>query len=220
MTAAWAARAVGAVGLGAILAGIAVSAQEPPKPPAPAPKAYQAPISREDKIRNVSSAAPSSIVSKATILDWPTKAGDSPPVLRAGSNGWTCFPDNPETKGNDPMCLDESWMTWLAALQARKPPEITHVGVAYMMTPGGVLGSNADPYAKQETPTNQWGLDGPRIMIVVPDQKELAGLPTDRSAVGTFVRYAGTPYAHVVIPTATPPSAPAPGRGGGSPGKS
>jgi hypothetical protein len=208
-----------ALAAGAILAAVSLAAQEPPKPPAPGPKAYQAPVSREDKIRNVSSAAPSSIVSKATILDWPAKAGDPPPLLRAGSNGWTCFPDNPATKGNDPMCLDESWMSWLAALQAHKPPEITHVGVAYMMTPGGVLGSNADPYAKQETPANQWGLDGPRIMIVVPDQKDLAGLPTDRSSVGTFVRYAGTPYAHIVVPTATPPAAPVPGRGGGYPGQ-
>jgi hypothetical protein len=219
MTTVKAMRAIGAVGIVAILAADVLSAQEPPKPAAPAPKAYQSPLSREDKIRNISSAAPSSIVLKATILDWPAKAGDPPPVLRAGSNGWTCFPDNPATKGNDPMCLDESWMTWLAALQAHKTPEITHVGVAYMMTPGGVLGSNADPYAKTETPSNQWGLDGPRIMIVVPDQKDLAGLPTDRSAVGTFVRYAGTPYAHIVIPTATPPAAPAAGRGGGYPGQ-
>lgn len=201
--------------VGATLATTVLAAQEPQKPPPPAPRAYQAPGSREEKIKNISSAAPSSIVSKATILDWPAKAGEPAPVLRAGSNGWTCFPDNPETKGNDPMCLDDTWMTWLAAWQAHKRPEITRVGTAYMMTPGGVVESNTDPFAKRETSTNQWGLDGPRILIVVPDSKDLTGLPTERTATGPYVRYAGTPYAHIVIPTATPPALTT-GRGGHS----
>jgi hypothetical protein len=81
------------------------------KPSAPAmahdtSMAKKAPMTTAQKIANAMSAGPSAISAKATILDWPAKEGDQPPVLRAGTNGWTCLPDFPETKGNDPMCLD------------------------------------------------------------------------------------------------------------------
>jgi hypothetical protein len=39
-------------------------------------------------------------------------------------------------------------------------------------------------------------------MMVFPDSKTLDGLPTDPNAGGPWVMWKGTPYAHLMIPTA------------------
>lgn len=163
-------------------------------------------MTKAQKIANAISSAPVSITAKATILDWPAKDGMAPEVLRAGTNGWNCLPDLPSTAGNDPMCLDEPWMNWLQAYTAKKAPQFTKVGIGYMMSPGGVWGSNTDPFAMTETKDNQWSLHGPHLMILVPDPKALAGVSTDHHNGGPYVMWAGTPYAHIMAPTA--PAAP------------
>lgn len=159
-------------------------------------------MTKEQKIRNAMSAAPASVSAKATILDWPAKEGDKPSVLRPGTNGWSCLPDMPDSKGNDPMCIDQSWMKWVDAYMAHKAPQITTVGIGYMLAPGGGWASNTDPYAMAEAPGNQWGLHPPHVMILVPDLKSLDGLSTDPKNGGPYVMYKGTPYAHIMSPTA------------------
>ena len=161
-------------------------------------------MTKAQKIAIALSAAPASISAGATVLDFPPAEGMTPPVLRAGTNGWSCFPDVPETKGNDPMCIDAPWMKWLEAYLARKPVQIDKVGVAYMLAPGGGWGSNTDPYATKETPDNHWGHVGPHLMIVVPDAKALAGISTDPNNGGPWVMFANTPYAHIMAPTTAP----------------
>ena len=163
-------------------------------------KAADATSATQRKIANAMSAAPAAISSRATIMDWPAKDGAQPSVLRRGTNGWTCYPDYPDTKGNDPMCLDDSWQKWMDAYMMQKTPQVTHVGVSYMTAPGGAWGSNSDPFATAEKPDNQWGFDGPHVMIVVPNPDALKGLPTDRTSGGPFVMFAGTPYAHIMVP--------------------
>ena len=154
---------------------------------------------KAQKIKNAMAAAPASISSKATIKDWP--AGDAEPaVLREGGNEWVCFPDFPGTKGNDPMCLDEAWQTWMQAYMAKKPVELDRAGVGYMIAPGGAWGSNTDPYATKKTPDNDWGYDPPHVMMLVPDRDALKGLPTDRQSGGPWVMWSGTPYAHIMAP--------------------
>src|SRR4030095_14629429 len=51
------------------------------------------PATPNAKITSALSAAPPSIADKATIMDWPATAGGQPIQLRAGTNGWVCFPD-------------------------------------------------------------------------------------------------------------------------------
>ena len=158
-------------------------------------------MTREQKIANAMSAAPASVSAKATILDWPAKEGDKPPVLRAGTNGWSCLPDMPETEGNDPMCLDASWMKWVEAYMSKTQPSISSVGIGYMVAPGGSYVSNSDPYAMKATGDNQWALHPPHIMILVPDLKSLEGISTDPNNGGPYVMFKGTPYAHIMPPT-------------------
>jgi hypothetical protein len=153
-----------------------------------------------EKIANAMTAAPPSIAAKATILDWPARDGDKPAVLRAGSNGWSCLPDMPDTEGNDPACLDEPWMQWVQAYMAKTAPRLSRVGIGYMVAPGGGWASNTDPYAMKQTADNHWDHHEPHVMIVVPDVKSLEGMPTDPKNGGPYVMYAGTPYAHIMAP--------------------
>ena len=158
------------------------------------------PMTNAQKIANAMMAAPSSISAKATVLDWPQKEGDMPGSLRPGSNGWTCFPDMPDTKGNDPMCLDAPWLKFFEGYLAHKTPEVMQVGIAYMLAAGGAWGSNTDPYAMTEAADNHWGHHQPHVMVLVPDMKSLEGLSTDPKNGGPYVMFAGTPYAHLMVP--------------------
>lgn len=166
----------------------------------PALAGAQAGASPEARIRAAMSAAPPQVAANATIMDWPAEHGGEPVQLRAGSNGWVCFPDMPETPGNDPMCLDEVWMGWAQALMSRTAPRVERMGIGYMMAPGGAHGSNTDPFATGPTADNEWGHDPPHLMIVVPDPAALEGLPTTRESGGPWVMFRGTPYAHVMVP--------------------
>jgi hypothetical protein len=73
-----------------------------------------------------------------------------------------------------------------------------------MIAPGGAPGSNTDPFAKAATPTNEWGYDPPHVMLLVTDIHELEGIPTKRQSGSTWVMWAGTPYAHLMVPLASP----------------
>ena len=152
------------------------------------------------KITGAVTAAPPSIGDKATIMDWPATHGAQPTQLRAGTNGWVCFPDMPDTQGNDPMCLDEVWLNFANAWMGKTQPKVGRVGIGYMIAPGGGHGSNTDPYATGPTADNEWALDPPHLMILVPDPGSLEGLPTTRESGGPWVMWKGTPYAHIMVP--------------------
>lgn len=163
-------------------------------------------MTKAQKIANAMSAAPRGVASQATIMDLPASDTAPPAVLRPGTNGWVCYPTNPVHTGNDPMCVDKQWQQFISAVMAHKAPQTTAIGVGYMIAPGGGFGSNTDPFAKAPTAENQWGHDGPHIMIIVPDTTALAGLPTTRQEGSPFVMWAGTPYAHIMVPIPTKPA--------------
>ena len=174
-----------------------------PTPEQPAPVADEvllAPTETEVKIQSAVSAAPPSIAEDATIVDWPTEGGSDMPLLREGSNGWTCLPDNPGTRGNDPMCLDQQWLAWADAWVNRQEPEISEMGFGYMLR-GGTPGSNTDPYAEGPTEDNEWMTEEPpHLMVLVPDQTILAGLSTDPNNGGPWVMWRDTALAHIMAP--------------------
>ena len=153
-------------------------------------------VDEEAKIENALSAAPVAIAEHAAVVDWDQA------VLREGSNGWTCLPNPPTITGNAPMCLDGQWLKWAHAWVSRTEPEITGVGLAYMLA-GGVDASNTDPYASEPAPGEDWVLSGPHVMIIVPDTKMLDALPTDPHSGGPWVMFKGTPYAHIMMPAAS-----------------
>jgi hypothetical protein len=178
---------------------LAACQPEAPPPSEEAAPPGPAPGTPEWKIQNAMSAAPSSISAAATIMDWPASPGAAPAQLRAGTNGWACFPDVPETPGNDPMCLDAVWQAWADAWVNRKPFRTTTAGIGYMLQ-GGAGTSDTDPFKMQPDSGESWLIDPPHIMWISPDPKALDAMPGDRASGGPFVMWKGTPYVHLMIP--------------------
>ncbi len=153
------------------------------------------------KIADAEAAAPRAVASGATILDWPSTPTGQPTQLRAGTNGWTCFADNPETPGDDPMCFDAAFGAWAQAWMAHQTPRITSFGVAYMLK-GGTDASNTDPFKMKPDSGQPWVDTGPHVMVVVPDVRGVRGISSDPKNGGPYVMWGGTPYAHVMVPVA------------------
>ena len=122
-----------------------------------------------DKIANAMKAGPPELAAQATIRDWDGS------VLRKGMNGWTCLPDMPRTKEDDPWCVDASWLNFLIALRDRKDPTYTQPGLAYRLT-------------KNE------------IVLIDPDPEAFKGLPRNESEGGPWVMWDNTPYRHLMVP--------------------
>jgi hypothetical protein len=157
-------------------------------------------MSKQEKIQSAMSAAPYSISENATIKDWPAGEGEEMAVLRAGNNQFTCLPDMPATPGNDPMCLDDPWLKWADAWMNKKDFTINKMGFGYMLQ-GGTPESNIDPYAEGPKPDNQWLEEAaPHLMIVVPNNGMLSGLPVTPEDGGPWVMWENTPYVHIMVP--------------------
>ena len=150
---------------------------------------------RQAMIADAVSAAPNTITASATVMDW------SGNTLQKGSNGYTCFPTPPNLNGTAPMCLDKPWMAWADAWMNKKPFKANAVGTAYMLAGDGGA-SNIDPFAKGPTPDNDWVVEGPHLMVIVPDPAALEGISTDPKNGGPYVMWKGTPYAHIMVPAA------------------
>ncbi|MEE9577278.1 MAG: hypothetical protein V3W35_07685, partial [Gemmatimonadota bacterium] len=79
-------------------------------------------------------------------------------------------------------------------------PAYSEIGFAYMLQ-GDTPVSNSDPYATEPTGPEDWVTDiGPHLMMLVPDAALLESIPTDHLNGGPWIMWAGTPYAHIMIP--------------------
>jgi hypothetical protein len=189
----WQARIAGAAML------VLVAACNKPAPQVATAAPGPAPGTAEWKIQSAMTAAPDSIAAGATIMDYP--ANDTAPMtqLRAGTNGWVCVPDMPTTPGPDPMCADAQWQTWLAAWMGHKTPNITAIGVGYMLA-GGADASNTDPYATHPDSGETWITSGPHLMVISPNLRVYETMPSAPNNSTPYVMLKGTPFAHVMVP--------------------
>lgn len=149
--------------------------------------------SKEAVIKEALMAAPPSLAAVATVQDWDGN------VLRQGSGDFVCLPRTPGSEVVNSMCLDKPWLAWADAWMNKKPVKVDTVGTAYMLAGDGGT-SNIDPFAEEPTADNQWIVEGPHLMIIVPDPAALDGLPTDPANGGPYVMWKGTPYAHIMAP--------------------
>jgi hypothetical protein len=162
----------------------------------------QPPVAAQDNqalIDNALSAAPPDIANTASVMNMK---GD---VLRKGTGAYTCFPY--EGAGTAPMCLDGEWMRWADSWMNKKDFKGEKFGLAYMLA-GDTAdsgASNIDPFATAATADNQWVVEGPHVMILVPDTALLEGITTDPNSGVPYVMWKGTPYTHIMIPTGPRP---------------
>jgi hypothetical protein len=165
--------------------------------------AQQANRTTDQKIADALSAAPASVSGNATVMDWPMATGGPMQQLRAGTNGWVCYPTTPIVYANgarrDAMCVDPEFQGWANAWMGKTAPAARRAGIAYMLQ-GDAGASNVDPYATAPTSSNDWVMTGPHVMVIVPDPSSLDGMPADAKNGGPWVMWKGTPYAHIMVP--------------------
>ena len=162
----------------------------------------KAKVGASDPIASATAAAPSSVSANATVVQ--AAADGSMKTLRQGSNGWTCMPDNPQTPGHDPMCMDANAVKWAMAWMSHKEPPAGAVGLMYMLE-GGSDASNTDPWGTKPASGGKWVETGPHVMVV-GSKEILAGYPSGEQpdTKAPYVMFAGTPYAHLMIPIGEP----------------
>lgn len=152
---------------------------------------------KKARIANAMSAAPRAVSADATVLDYGKAATDPYVLLRKGSGPWTCFPDWPDSPGNDPICYDRQGMRWLTAYNAGAKPRLSGPGIAYRLQ-GGSDPSLTDPAALVPAKGEKWVAHGPHIVVISPQRLK----PADYGAYGddAWVMFPGTPYEHLHLP--------------------
>lgn len=149
--------------------------------------------SKQAKIERALSAAPSKIAKAAKVVDRDEKGVES--VLREGSNGFTCFPGHLDIIGDSPFCANAPALQWEKDMADDKPkPTNTEPGIEYMLA-GATDWSATDPHATTGTPIKE----PPHWMILWSFDTATTGLPTSLKNTGTWIMYAGTPWAHQMI---------------------
>jgi len=143
---------------------------------AEASKAKAHRMTTAEAIRSATAAGPRSISDNATVM--AADASGKMVPMRAGTNGWTCIPDEPSTPGVDPMCIDKQGMEWVQSLIAKKPkPTNTGPGLIYMLQGGSDL-SATDPFA---TKTDHYISSPAHFMVMWPYDAKTSGFSTTPS---------------------------------------
>ncbi len=144
-----------------------------------------------ETIANAESAAPAAVTANATI-----KAADGT-VLREGSNGYTCYPQQAII---GPMCNEAVWDGLIGAMMNKEDFSPDSFSVSYMLAgEGSAIGnSNSDPYATEPEKSEDWIKEGPHLMIAVPNRAMLEGMSRDTSDP-MYVLWGDTPYAHIMV---------------------
>lgn len=152
------------------------------------------PAQKQALIQSALAAAPESVAANAAVI--AVGADGKMMELRPGTNGFTCIPDNPGSPGKDPMCLDKQGMLWVQSLMNHEPrPASTAPGFAYMLQGGSDI-SATDPWAK---PTTEFVESPPHWMLLWPVDTKATGFPTTPKKTGSWIMWAGTPYAHLMV---------------------
>jgi hypothetical protein len=148
---------------------------------------------KESKIARALSAAPANIAKGAKVVEQDENGKET--TLREGSNGFTCFPGHPGVVGAPPFCANAPALQWEADMAQHKPkPTNTEPGIEYMLA-GGSDWSATDPNATSGAPVQE----PPHWMILWPFDAGTTGLPTTAKQTGSWIMYAGTPWAHLMI---------------------
>ena len=162
-------------------------------------QAAKQPKTDAELIASAMSAAPSTISKDATVV--AVGSDGNLRTVRQGQGAFRCVPDDPNTPGVDPMCLDRNAFEWFKALLAHEKPPEGKVWLAYMLK-GGSDASNEDPFASEPQTGKKWVQTGPHVMIGGPGiTKLLDSYPaTADNTRKPYIMFGGTPYEHVMFP--------------------
>ena len=144
------------------------------------------------------------------IGDFATIIGSDGTVLREGNNGWTCQSGNPRTAPKMgwnsahqamPVCHDDEGMKWMMAFMQGKKPDMERDSYMWMLH-GDVGEDNTTPAVmnKSDSKPGHWIESGPHLMLMPKDPTSLENFSTDFTTGAPYVMFAGTDFAHLMIP--------------------
>jgi hypothetical protein len=143
--------------------------------------------SKEAQIARAVAAGPNTITGDARIVGIDEKGKTV--VLRDGNNGFVCQPGNPKIVGRPATCSNEAARQWSEDLAAGKPtPTNTELGIVYMQAGATERGASGETIKI-----------GPQWMIIWPFDPKATGLSATKKDTGAYIRWPGTPYAHLNI---------------------
>jgi hypothetical protein len=149
--------------------------------------------SKESKIERALSAAPANVARGAKVVDMDEKGNMT--VLRDGRNGFTCVAGHVGVVGDGPACMDAAAMQWILDWMAHKlKPTNTRPGIMYQLA-GNSDWSATDPWATSGT-AHKWA---PGWVLTWPFDPKTSGFSVQPKDDGTWIMWAGTPYAHLMI---------------------
>jgi hypothetical protein len=185
-----------ALSVGLLTLMLALAGRLPAQQPAAHPGPGLSEAKKRTLIHDALAAAPAHIAKDATVI---APGADGKMIeIKHGTNGWTCLPDAPDSPGKDPMCVDQQGMIWAQSWMAHEAkPANTAPGLAYMLQGGSDISAN-DPWAKA-TKETKFVTSPPHYMILWPYDPATSGLPSKPKKTGTWIMWAGTPYAHLMI---------------------
>ena len=164
---------------------------------------HPAGMSHEQVIAAASAGGPDFISQNAAIA-WIDSAGTLH-AIRPGTNGFTCLFMKPDPIGG-PICGDQAANAWVLAMRHgdARPPAMSAPGVAYMAQ-GGSHYEDAQGNVLMEhdlsphVAGSRRMVEQPHWMLIWPFDPAASGLPTKENGAGSYIMFAGTPWAHVMI---------------------
>lgn len=171
--------------------------------PAAAQMTHPPGMSHAQVVAAASAGGPDFISQDATIA-WIDSAGRAT-VMRPGTNGFTCIIVVPDPFGG-PLCGDQNAAAWVTAFLsgAAQPPAMSAPGIAYMARGGAHYEDAAGNVVMEHDRSSHAAgsrrvIEQPHWMLIWPFDPAATGLPTRENATGTYIMFAGTPWAHVMV---------------------
>ena len=161
--------------------------------------------SNEWLIKTLSTAAPSFIGNNASVATYEGK------ILKEGTNGWTCSPGRPMSKGGykdaqdtNASCADIEGFKWVEAYVNGTKPDMERDAYIWMLhgdvgednRVSSLYGGSKDDAIKM----NHFIESGPHLMLMPKDPKTIENFTTDFTTGEPYQMFKGTPYAHLMIP--------------------
>jgi hypothetical protein len=158
--------------------------------------AGQSAATETEFIKAAEEGAPEWISTKAAIARLEPSGKTS--TVRPGGNGFTCtlMPD----ESHAPYCGDRRGFQWIVAAMSHKPaPPAGGTGIAYMAKGGLHYETPEGKIVMEPSAQTKSVREPPHWMLLTPLDAAATGIPTRPNAGGTYIMFAGTPYAHLMI---------------------
>jgi hypothetical protein len=160
--------------------------------------AHPAGMSHAQVVAGAKAGGPASVADNATI-GWIDSTGHFN-EMQHGSNTWTCLITRPDFTGG-PVCADQNAMAWFGAVLSHQPapPATAAPGIVYMAR-GGIHFENPDGSMPPDSVAGSRRVtEPPHWMMLANFDPATSGLPDRSMSSGTYIMWAGTPWAHLMI---------------------